>query len=219
MNIFLKSSFALFTLALAGTYAHAAPVEWNTWTSATTGTISGPVTVTFSAGGSHDVLVQDYPTYTPTATFADGSVVNNAPTQANGIVQLFGGNNNVNKVTFSTAVVNPVMAIWSLGDSRNTASFNFIDATPTFVSGGQSTEYAGSAISVVGNNVFGTEGNGTVMFKGTYTSISWTNPVYESWYGINVGIASVPEPETYPMLLAGLGLLGFVARRRNQKGA
>ncbi len=27
-------------------------------------------------------------------------------------------------------------------------------------------------------------------------------------------IAAVPEPETYGMLLAGLGLLGFVARRR-----
>ena len=27
-----------------------------------------------------------------------------------------------------------------------------------------------------------------------------------------VGI--VPEPETYAMLLAGLGLLGFIARRR-----
>ena len=29
----------------------------------------------------------------------------------------------------------------------------------------------------------------------------------------------VPEPETYAMLLAGLGLVGFVARRRNQKAA
>jgi len=27
----------------------------------------------------------------------------------------------------------------------------------------------------------------------------------------------VPEPETYAMLLAGLGLLGFMARRRKQK--
>jgi hypothetical protein len=26
--------------------------------------------------------------------------------------------------------------------------------------------------------------------------------------------AAVPEPETYAMMLAGLGLLGFVARRR-----
>ena len=30
--------------------------------------------------------------------------------------------------------------------------------------------------------------------------------------GINV--AAVPEPETYAMLLAGLGLIGFTARRR-----
>jgi len=29
----------------------------------------------------------------------------------------------------------------------------------------------------------------------------------------------VPEPETYAMLLAGLGLLGFMARRRKQKAA
>ena len=29
-------------------------------------------------------------------------------------------------------------------------------------------------------------------------------------------VASVPEPETYAMLLAGLGLMGFVARRRSR---
>ncbi len=31
-----------------------------------------------------------------------------------------------------------------------------------------------------------------------------------------VSVAAVPEPETYAMLLGGLGLLGFVARRRRQ---
>ena len=31
--------------------------------------------------------------------------------------------------------------------------------------------------------------------------------------------APIPEPETYAMLLAGLGLLGFVARRRKQQAA
>ena len=34
--------------------------------------------------------------------------------------------------------------------------------------------------------------------------------------GINYGIAAaVPEPETYAMLLAGLGMLSLIARRRN----
>jgi hypothetical protein len=31
------------------------------------------------------------------------------------------------------------------------------------------------------------------------------------------GVAPVPEPETYAMMLAGLGLLGVMARRRKQK--
>jgi hypothetical protein len=34
-----------------------------------------------------------------------------------------------------------------------------------------------------------------------------------------VALAPVPEPETYALMLAGLGLLGFVARRRKQQAA
>lgn len=35
-------------------------------------------------------------------------------------------------------------------------------------------------------------------------------------YG-NTPVAAVPEPESYAMLMAGIGLMGFVARRRNRK--
>jgi choice-of-anchor C domain-containing protein len=35
----------------------------------------------------------------------------------------------------------------------------------------------------------------------------------------NVSVTAVPEPETYAMLLAGLGLMGTIARRRNKKQA
>ncbi|HZV67872.1 MAG TPA: FxDxF family PEP-CTERM protein, partial [Telluria sp.] len=31
----------------------------------------------------------------------------------------------------------------------------------------------------------------------------------------NLNVTPVPEPETYGMMLAGLGVLGFLARRRN----
>jgi hypothetical protein len=36
---------------------------------------------------------------------------------------------------------------------------------------------------------------------------------------ISMSVTPIPEPETYAMLLAGLGLLGFAARRRRQKEA
>jgi hypothetical protein len=223
MKTLFRACLATGTFAFACACAHAATIDWNTWTSATTGTISaGPVAVTFSAGGSVDNLVPNYPSYTPTTTYADGTIVSNAPTSANGILQLAGGNSNVNTVTFSTPVLNPVMAIWSLGASGTAASFVFIDAIPTFLSGGPSAEYGGSSITVTGNTVSGLEGNGTVLFPGTFSSISWTNPNYEFWYGFDVGVAgiagAVPEPETYALMMAGLALLGFVARRRKVQG-
>jgi hypothetical protein len=207
-------------LALAAS-AQAAPIDWNTWTSTASGTIStagGPVGVGFS--GPAISVMPNYPSYTPTSTFADGTVVGNAPTPANNIMQLFGGTDALNTVTFATPVVNPVMAIWSLGAGGVDAQFAFTNATPVFVSGGPSAEYGGSAISVVGNTVFGAEGNGTVQFIGTFTSISWTNPVFENWYGFDVGIAGVanpvPEPATYALMAAGLGAMGWIARRRRR---
>ena len=35
-------------------------------------------------------------------------------------------------------------------------------------------------------------------------------------YNGAISVAAVPEPETYAMLLAGLGVMGFIARRRNK---
>jgi len=207
----------LATLALS---AQADPISWNTWSSDTAGsmTVDGSsIDVTFSTANYHQAIA-NYPSWTPSASFADGVVVDNGPVSANGIMRLVGGNTEVNTITFSQAVENPVFAIWSLGQPPGyTATFEFLDATPTFVAGGPNAEYSGSAITVAGNVVSGNEGNGTVMFEGTYTSISWTNSIYENWYGFNVGVAGVSAvPDLAPLAswTIGIAALGFAARRR-----
>jgi hypothetical protein len=177
-----------------------------------------------SSGGPVDQLVSTYPSYQPSTSWADGVIVNNAPVAANGIIQLEGGTNAIQTLTFSQAVVNPVFAIWSLGGGSTSASFVF-NQTPTFVAGGKNNEYGGAAISVSSNTVSGVEGNGTVEFLGTYTSITWTNPLFENWYGFNVGFASVapvPEPSTWVLMIlgfAGIGAMTYCRRKRAMAAA
>ena len=46
-------------------------------------------------------------------------------------------------------------------------------------------------------------------------SLPYSDLNHPSWGSFHVNVAPIPEPETYAMLLAGLGLLGFSARRRS----
>lgn len=56
-------------------------------------------------------------------------------------------------------------------------------------------------------NFKATSGTTTLFFAGGYHG--------GDYVGLdNVSVTAVPEPETYAMMLAGLGALGFVARRR-----
>jgi hypothetical protein len=59
------------------------------------------------------------------------------------------------------------------------------------------------------------EGNGTLVFKGTYSSLTFTNPERENWYGFTLGInGAVPEPATWAMMILGMSMLGGVMRSR-----
>ena len=56
----------------------------------------------------------------------------------------------------------------------------------------------------------GTTGLDTIIFAADLASASSGATLYST------GVALIPEPETYAMLLAGLGLLGFIVRRRQR---
>jgi hypothetical protein len=88
--------------------------------------------------------------------------------------------------------------------------------------------YGSSGLDNCGTNVTWTIGN-----AGDFSSVSqalgggnsttdfflYTADQGNQWGANAVAGAPVPEPETYAMMLAGLGLLGFVARRRKQEDA
>ncbi len=197
-NLLFAIAFAFYVLIAAS--ASATVIDWTNWQNANHGT-TAPVNITYAGPGW---LVSNYPSYHPASTWADGTIVQDAPT-IDQIIGLAGGNTTLNTITFSDPVKDPVMAIWSLGDAQ--ASFVFSASEPfTIVAGGPSAEYGGSSITASGNTVYGEEGNGTILFNGTFSSLTWTNPQYEYWYGFDIGVpASVPEPSTF--LLSGIGLL------------
>ena len=58
-----------------------------------------------------------------------------------------------------------------------------------------------ASLAGIGNSPF------TLTLKGTANG--------DSLYSGELAVKAVPEPETYALLLAGLGVLGFVARRRS----
>ena len=81
--------------------------------------------------------------------------------------------------------------------------------SPTGVAGWSDT----TSIGLIGTNM--------VVAGKTYAYVLGYNDsagqaTLGDWDDFVIGVNAVPEPETYAMLLAGLGLMGFVARRRKQ---
>jgi hypothetical protein len=247
-----------FALA-ASVSAYAGPVIWTNWEynyenvggglTSTTGDLNG-IRVVFESNSAENpnkgeglasLIGQSYPGEgTPTwdavgctsnCTFSRGTVPN-APLTSFDSIALTGGTAGVSQIVFaagSPTVVDPVMAIWSLGDSHDTASFVFINATPSLIAGGGDGFTGGQSISVSGNDVTGSEGSGVIELIGTFgpdNPIQFTTPKLEVYYAFTLGEETVtpppediaPEPET--LSLFGLGLLALpllrasLARRR-----
>ncbi len=96
-----------------------------------------------------------------------------------------------------------------------------LDLSGQFLSFGAASNFNGQALNLYGGvgkvRFADIEYNGQSPFVlelfGTVSNAARAN------YTGNISVSAVPEPETYGMLLAGLGLVGFAARRKAKKAA
>jgi PEP-CTERM motif len=113
-------------------------------------------------------------------------------------------------LTFADGGVSYISFLWGSPDTYNQLTVNSTGA-------GGSQMFSAAMLGLPGN------GDQTfssyVQFSGVagskITSLSFTNqPSIDAFETANYSLTPVPEPETYALMLAGLGALGFVARRR-----
>ncbi len=216
---FIHLSLASALVAIfAAAPAARAQTTWTTWVfpagaNSAVGTLgSNPVTYN---GDLYTVnFVDGSYGWSPAASYVGGPVTS-TPGLYQLAVLLDGGRGTGGTISFGTPVTDPVMAIFSLGDDFNppdSASLVFSDPFH-ILAGGSSIHYGGSSITSLGDTVYGEEGNGTIQFIGTYSSISFQTPQFEHYYGITVGTAYTPEPGTLSLLGLGLGALPILQRR------
>ncbi len=144
----------------------------------------GPGTL-YGAQTGEDPSAQNY--WTPASTY-ESAQVENAPPSSD-LIQLSGGDDDTYTVTLSEPIVDPIMAIVSLGAGGAPTTYNF-DSPFTIVSQG-TDPWGGSDTALVqlpDNILQGSEGSGVIQFIGTYSTFSWTVPTPESWHGFTFGI-------------------------------
>lgn len=111
----------------------------------------------------------------------------------------------------------PTLSV-SLFDNEVPTAFQYLELSVTKTGG-----------ATVGGVALGTSASGSFAFDlipGSYTAVVFGSPgsinlplrgggtreVFAGTYGVTIN--AVPEPGTYALLLAGLGMMAFVARRR-----
>jgi hypothetical protein len=92
------------------------------------------------------------------------------------------------------------LALWELANDNGSLADGNVHTTGSTDS--SVVAAANSMLFNVANNVAGAT---------QYSFTVYTHPTQQDFL---VTVTAVPEPETYAMLLAGLGLMGAVARRR-----
>jgi len=145
-------------------------------------------------------------------------------------------------LTFSEPIANPVFAFVSLNGNGYAFDQDFDLLSLGGVDGNACGYWGcGGASKVVvdlgnghfeyqlnSNGVGGSEPHGTLRFTGTFSSVTWRSSTDEFWNGFTVGVQGsaqevfppvpgIPEPTTWALMCAGLGLMTAAARRRARR--
>lgn len=200
---------ALFDLGLASAFNTGANNSWNlgsdsAWTSYIA-TIANPANIHWgvygvavgSGGKGTDVL-----TTVSTAGAWTGNIINSTTTNSNQLIATYGGSACGSGCGFSQVTLNDAAsAVW---DDNGGLTQPSILTTGL----GQSMDfykysYTGTkATQAATTTHFATGGDFDYFTLGSNGTLTYT------------AAAPVPEAETYAMMLAGLGLVGFMVRRR-----
>ena len=161
------------------------------------------------AGASTDYWTEGSP-----APYTGNSVVDNAPTALE--LLAFNGASSSNLLTFNSPVLNPVMAIVSMGQGGLAVSYDF-DTPFTVLSEGRGYWGDGSYTTSTGDVLTGNELHAVIQFSGSVSTIGWSSTA-ENWHGFTVGVpaAATPTPDfgaTALLLMLALGGLGKASQR------
>ena len=168
------------------------------------------------------------------ATQDVGIVKNDVPTSFNALVS-GAAPTNLNEVILFTAETDAIQAGISVMNFPITftgGNFDLDLATVTLSSVGADGAVGGGDDSILKAAMFSDVGQSDQLISFSYDASSQNLIAGQGYYlaiaGITTGSAGgalngsievtpVPEPETYAMLLAGLGLMGAVVRRRSNR--
>ena len=161
-------------LILNAGIANAIPdtASWASWGGTTTGTFTqNGSLITFTYTDESDSITTSGNIFDVPSSFTSPAVTY-APV-SNDTISMTGGNDSINNLHFSQAVIDPLIVLWSVGQPNLPVTFNFRDH-PSFSILSQGPGHWGvldSSLVQNGYSVTGLEGNGLLQFHGTFTDL------------------------------------------------